>query len=75
MRGRTSVLPRRFKQSTVKNAAFGAAGRFDEYQGRCHENGIWPRTIWKSQVGLRPRWRLAKSGTPLLGRRGVCGGM
>ena len=22
---------------------------------RCHENGIWPRTIWKSQFELRPR--------------------
>ncbi len=44
------------------------------FGGRCHENGIWPRTIWKSQFGLRPRWRLAKSGTLLLGGRGACGG-
>ena len=22
---------------------------------RCHENGIWPRTIWKSQFEVRPR--------------------
>ena len=41
---------------------------------RCHENGIWPLAIWKSQFGLRPRWRLATSGTLLLGGRGACGG-
>jgi len=27
----------------------------ERWRGRCHENGIWPRTIWKSQFELRPR--------------------
>ena len=33
------------------------------------------RAIWKSQFGLRVRWRLATSGKLLLERHGACGGM
>jgi hypothetical protein len=44
-------------------------------KGPCHRNWIWPREGLKREFYLRPRWRLATSGTLRLLGCEACGGM
>src|ERR1700733_5302832 len=43
--------------------------------GRCHTNLDRRGAAFGRPARLRPRWRLATSGTPRLAGRGACGGM
>jgi hypothetical protein len=49
--------------------------RGDCSQRCCHTNLIPAARYLEGPVRLRPRWRLATSGTLRLGGRGACGGM